>query len=134
MKIYTVHIKAKNADALQRPEFVREGFSIWAFLFTFLWAFYHRLWGAGMFLILMHVTFFTMMEAGVISRMSVEIIQLAFQVIIGLQGHDWIRMQLVKKGYVLSDIVTGISLIDAERRFFERHLPTGPQGRLQPAF
>lgn len=134
MKVYTVHIQPGASDALEKPEFVREGFNIFAFLFTFLWAFYHRLWGAGLFLIAFHMAFYSMLDAGLIARGSVEMAQLAFQIIVGLQGHDWIRLQLEKKGYVLSDVVTGGSLIEAERRYFERNLPASQPGRLQPSF
>ena len=52
MKTYTLHPPREafpyDADALERAELVKDGFSWGAFLFTFLWFFWHRLWLAGL--------------------------------------------------------------------------------------
>ena len=46
MTVYTVHeppMQAADADP-ERFRFVRDGFSLWAFLLTPLWMLCHRLW------------------------------------------------------------------------------------------
>ncbi len=40
--IYTVQLKPDSGKAVMRPEFVREGFSLWAFIFGIVWTLYHR--------------------------------------------------------------------------------------------
>src|SRR3954453_1476363 len=52
MKTYTLHPPQEafpyDDDALERAELVKDGFYWGAFLFTFLWFFWHRLWLAGL--------------------------------------------------------------------------------------
>lgn len=47
LRIYTIHEKegpkATDTDVI----LVREGFSVWAFLFPPLWALYHGMWPAA---------------------------------------------------------------------------------------
>ena len=48
MSIYTVHEPPlRAAETMPDPDrfaFVRDGFSVWAFLFAVLWMLWHRLW------------------------------------------------------------------------------------------
>ena len=51
MKTYTLHLPAgaqPGDSGLDRAELVKDGFSWGAFVFTFLWFFVHRLWLAGL--------------------------------------------------------------------------------------
>ena len=42
MRVYTVHLCQPGPD--EDLVFIREGFSFWAFLLTWVWALWHRLW------------------------------------------------------------------------------------------
>ena len=44
MKIYLVHISSKRNELKQLPIILRDGFSFPAFLFTAVWAVWHKLW------------------------------------------------------------------------------------------
>ena len=49
MAVYTVHVPASyyGSDVRTAPDqlvFVRDGFYVWAFVGTFLWLLWHRLW------------------------------------------------------------------------------------------
>ena len=52
MQTYTFHLprdaRPGDADALERADLVKDGFSWGAFFFTVLWFFWHRLWLAGL--------------------------------------------------------------------------------------
>ena len=124
MKVFTVHVKTDAVRSSEKPIFLREGFNIYAFLFTMLWALYQRLWwhAAGIM-----AAFVLLIQLGVhhfISSVSVGILQLAMQVLIGFAANDWRRRSLEKRGYIMTDITTGDSLLRAERRYFERYLKT----------
>ena len=124
MKIYTVHVKDDAVKSGEKPVFIREGFNPAAFLLTFIWAFAHRLWFAG-FAIL--AAFYLLIQIGImgfVSSLAVGILQLAMQVIIGYLANDWHRRGLARRGYIMTDVTTGDSLLRAERRYFERYLQT----------
>jgi hypothetical protein len=52
MAFYTLHLPANarpgEIRALDQARLLRDGFSVWAFLFPVLWFFWHRLWLAGL--------------------------------------------------------------------------------------
>lgn len=124
MKIYTVHIKPEDSHAQEKPIFVREGFNIFAFLFTFFWAFYKRLWLPA-FAMIGFCAFLVFIDSEhIMTPNSLAIIQLAFQLVIGFQANDWLRRGLGKQGYIIHDISSGESLLAAEQRYFERYLST----------
>jgi hypothetical protein len=127
MKIYTVHIKPGEADAQEKPIFVREGFNLFAFLFTFFWAFYKRLWFAGFLMLGFFLMLIAIDSEHIMTPDSLAVIQLAFQLVIGFQANDWLRRGMAKRGYILHDIASGTSLLAAEQRYFERYLSATPQ-------
>lgn len=122
LKIYTVHIHPDMSHAQERPIFVREGFNVWAFLLTVFWALYHRLWWVAGFVVLANIIVGMIGELQLLSTVSVVLLQLAIQVVVGLCGNDWLRTRLQQKGYILADITAGDSVLRAEQRYFERML------------
>ena len=89
-----------------------------------LWALSHRLWWHAAGIV---VTFVLLIQLGVhhfVSSPSVGVLQLVMQVYIGFAGNDWRRKVLARRGYIMTDITTGDSLLRAERRYFERYLKT----------
>ena len=62
MPVYTVHAPAGANPVVDgrtdRFAFVRDGFSIWAFLFGLLWLLYHRLWLAALGYLMLFVAAF----------------------------------------------------------------------------
>ncbi len=55
MRVYTVHLRRHGLIPDQDLVLVREGFSFWAFLFTFVWALWHCMWwtALGLFIVMM---------------------------------------------------------------------------------
>lgn len=122
MKIYTVHVRPDRLKAGEHPVFVREGFNWMAFIFTFLWAFYQRLWRLGFALLAVSLL---LQLAGMyigLSEPSVAAMQFGLQALIGMHGNDWLRSGLARQGYIVSDIASGDSLLAAQQRYFERYV------------
>ncbi len=122
MKIYTVHIKPDMLHAIEKPEFVREGFNIFAFLFSGLWALSQKLWWQAALLIGLYVLMGLLASRGFIQLETSALANLGIQLIAGLQGNDWVRARLSRSGYVLADIAVADTALRAQQRYFERHM------------
>lgn len=122
MRIYTVHIDPEEVGAAQKPVFVREGFNIFAFLFGAFWALYHRLWQPFFLILLLNGALMFAGKEQLISTTSLSILQLSVNVFFGLQGNDWIRSGLTRRGYILADVAVADSLLRAQQRYFDRYL------------
>jgi len=122
IKIYTVHIKPGTPNPYEKPVFVREGFTIFAFAFTLFWALYHRLWKASLIILLANLLLMALLRNHLLSADSTAIVQLAMNVLIGFHANDWLRAKLKKRGYITADITAADSKLRAEQRYFERYL------------
>ncbi|MDX2074146.1 MAG: DUF2628 domain-containing protein [Alphaproteobacteria bacterium] len=120
LKLYTVHTKPGSDHSLTKPVFLREGFNWPAFLFTFLWALYERLWLLALVILAANFAIAAGLRTGLIDQMSGTIILLALQVIVGFSGNDALRKRMRKQGYIFQDIASGDSLLRAEQRYFDR--------------
>ena len=115
MRVYTVHLlNIKSDDGL---EFVREGFSVWAFLLSWLWALRHRLWlFAGVILVAnMAVAGLELHPAGQAA------LSLGISVAAGLFGNDMRRRALAGRGYRDMGVVAEGDEDSAARRFLDAH-------------
>lgn len=121
-RIFTAHIDPSLARPYEEAEFVEEGFNWKAFIFSGLWALYHRLWLPLALIVLFNVVTMNMVEAGALTQIGLSILQLAVQLFIGFEGNEWRRRKLARQGYVMADIVVSDHPIRAEQRFFERYL------------
>ncbi len=121
LKVYTVHIHPKplkNGD----PDIVLvpEGFSVWALLFQFVWALFHRLWLIAFFMLvisgLMEWAF--KFAGGDITALAC---QLGFGILVGAEAQNLRRWTLQRRGYQLDAVVIGETLDEAELRYFEQN-------------
>lgn len=124
LHIYTVHVKPGYRPGEDEPLFIREGFNIWGFLFTLMWAFYQRLWLIGSIILTFNICVGLLRSHGFITEGSSFVILLGSQAFIGFQGNDWIRDRLKRQNYITAGIVSGENLLRAEQRFFD-HYATG---------
>ncbi len=120
--IYTVHIPPHFDVAKDEAVFIREGFNFFAFLFTFLWALYHRMWVMAPALFLVTLAAKWGADYGYFSMVTLTLINLAIQFISGLEGNNWRRDTLSRRGYIFADIVTSDTEIRARQRFYDRFL------------
>ncbi|MBI1180725.1 MAG: DUF2628 domain-containing protein [Alphaproteobacteria bacterium] len=114
-KIYTVHERGGIEGDV---EFVREGFSFWAFLFSFVWLWFHRAWLAGT---LVFAAFLLLgafeSVTGIPAYLDVTI-QVVLAAGVGIFGNDLYRAALARRGYVEAGVASGGSVEEAELRYF----------------
>jgi len=124
MKIYTVHVKPGLENAGQQPVFVGEGFNFFAFVFTFLWALYQRLWVPALLIFGVDFLLLSMNQHHILNHLSLAAIDLGFHILVGFWANDWLRTRLARRGYILADVTAGDNRLRAEQRYFERMLAT----------
>lgn len=121
-RLYSVHLNPKDPRPYESPVFVPEGFNFYAFVFGFLWALYHRIWLPAFIFIGLSVCVKVAAEYGDLSLPSTFILDLGIRLMIGMAANDLRRDTLEKRGWVTSDVVIADSLLEAERRYYDRHL------------
>lgn len=124
LRIYTVHIRPDIPAPYEKAEFVKEGFSTQAFLFTFFWTLYKRLWWPSAVIIAFFVLCGIGLEQEWLSPTGFSIVQLGAQGIFAYLANDWLRARLKREGYIIADIVSGDNMLRAEQRFFDRFAAT----------
>lgn len=121
MKLYTVHLRAWSAAPDREAQFVREGFSVAAFLFSGLWALYHRMWFAAVLMVAAAAGLALADEFLDLHPVFAEAVGIALSLWIGFEANDWRRAALRRRGFVEAGLVAAPALEQAEHRFFERH-------------
>lgn len=121
MHIYTAHVNPDEPHPYEQPQFVREGFNWYAFLFGALWAIYHRLWLLLALIVAMEFALAALVRAYDLSVLTLAIMQLGLRVWVAFEAGDFLRAKLKKQGFITSDVVTGETRLAAEQRFFSAH-------------
>ena len=124
MRVYTVHAPSVDGtlalSATDRFVFVRDGFSVWAFLFGPVWLLYRRLWlavlGYVVLAALLEVAL-TLLHAGGGTRLAVMAV---IAVLMGLEANSLRRWTLARRKWRQLDVVVANNEQAAERRFFDR--------------
>ena len=122
MTLYTVHVPEDTSNAVSRADravFLREGFSVWAFVFGWVFLVWHRLWLAALAWLVVGglvtgIAWFFHPPAG-----SMLALFGLMHVFLGIEGND-LRWRLGRRRYRLADIVSGAGLEEAEIGFFFR--------------
>ena len=115
LKLYTVHTKSGSRHTQGQPVFLREGFNWMAFVLTFLWAFYQRLWLLGVVIFAANIVAAFALRYGLLDQISVMLVQFALQFVVGFSANDALRARMQKQGYIFQDITSGDSLLRAEQ-------------------
>jgi len=123
MRIYSIHYRAGDQDVVV----VKEGFSWGAFLFTALWALWHRLWLTFLALLVLLLALDAAADLLGLSEAIASVIGLAVSVWIGYSANDWRRRGLERRGYVLSAVVAAQDGDAALRRYVD-FAPPGAAG------
>jgi hypothetical protein len=129
VRFYTVHTRRgpwSDSDlGGQETVFVKEGFSWGAFLFSVIWALYHRLWLGALVIVAGSVLLALASELLHMSPLLDGALGLAWSLLIGFEAQDWRRRSLARRDFVEVAVVSGASIVDAERRFFDATLYGG---------
>ena len=122
MSVYTVHQPPLRAGQTEPdPErfvFVRDGFSVWAFLLPPLWMLRHWLW----LVLVLYAVIAAVIEGSLYTigagAGGVGIAMLFVSLLIGFEASTLRRFTLARRGWRNIGVVSGDGLEVAERRFF----------------
>lgn len=133
MATYTLHLArdARPGDpaALDSAEVVKDAFSWGAFFFTVLWFFFHRLWIAGLGVLLALVVFQGALDVLKVHPAASFAANLLFSTLIGLEANSLRRWTLARNGRPVVDVVTAADRDEAEAKAFARWLERTPPAR-----
>jgi|GEM_PF-239362 hypothetical protein len=132
MRVYTVHVSADatpgDPAAFDKAILVRDGFTFFAFLFTALWFFAHRLWLAGLGVLVAVIAFGFLVSQLELTPMAGIAAHLIFSSLIGLEASSLRRWTYARRGIPVVDIVTGIDYEEAESKAAIRWLSRSQAG------
>ena len=124
MITYTLHLppdaQVGDPEALERAELVKDGFAWGAFFFTFLWFFYHRLWLAGLGVLLGLVALAVLFEVLDVPPFQATLAQILVQSLIALEASSLRRWTLRRHGRPAVDVVTASDRDEAAMKAFAR--------------
>ncbi|HKM88354.1 MAG TPA: DUF2628 domain-containing protein [Xanthobacteraceae bacterium] len=137
MSVYTVHEPPlRAADAATDPErfaFVRDGFSVWAFLLATLWMLWHRMWLVLLIYVAAVVGVETVLRYAGVPGPVLGIVALLISLLVGIEAATLRRFTLARRGWKNVGIVSAHDLEDAERRFFGGWVRAAPAQRVEPS-
>jgi hypothetical protein len=137
MSVYTVYEPPlRAADAVPDPErfaFVRDGFSVWAFLLAALWMLWHRMWLVLLIYLVVAVGVEAALHYAGVSDPVLGLVALLISLLIGIEAGTLRRFTLARRGWKNVGIISGDDLEDAERRFFDAWVRAAPGGRIEPS-
>lgn len=126
MTTYTLHLprQARPGDpaALEKADIVKDGFSWGAFFFTFLWFFFHRLWLAGLLVLVGLVAFNIGLNVLDVHPAAGVFAHLLLSILIGFEANSLRRWTYERRGRPVVDVVTGGDRDEAEAKAFARWL------------
>ncbi|MER2266365.1 DUF2628 domain-containing protein [Methylobacterium oxalidis] len=139
MRSYTLHLPRDagpgEAQGLDRAQIVPDGFSWGAFAFTALWFFFHRLWLAGLGVLVGLVAVAVLGRSLGLSPFTGTLVTLLVSVLIGLEASSLRRWTLARRGRPVRDAVVAGSVAEAESRLMARWLDSAaPPRPVAPAF
>jgi hypothetical protein len=130
VKSYTVHQPpsppAERIDRAEALVFVKDGFSLFAFLIAPVWMLVNRMW----LVLFIYVVLFAALRMILMAFGAPEPIANAvffgLNLLVAFEADSLRRWTLERRGFVLIGTVTGDSYDVCQRRFFESWLPTVP--------
>jgi hypothetical protein len=123
MSVYTVHEPPSwRGSAVTDAEslaFVRDGFSLWAFLLAPLWMLRHRMWLVLLGYVVVSIGLEILLRLFGASPFAIAVIGLLISLLIGLESGTLRRFTLGRRGWRNIGVVSGDDREAAERRFFD---------------
>ncbi|HEY1736149.1 MAG TPA: DUF2628 domain-containing protein [Methylovirgula sp.] len=121
MSIYTVQapVGSLGKPEFERAVFLREGFSWGAFIFSFFWLLWQRLWLVAVVWLVAESVLTSLYLRG-LSFGSTLLIGFLLHLLLGLEGNSLLRSRLARRRYRLVGVVSAAALEPAERQLFTR--------------
>jgi hypothetical protein len=137
MKTYTLHLPREaqpgDPEILERADLVKDGFSWGAFLFTFLWFWFHRLWLAGLAVFIALVAFDAVLAALQVQAFAATVAHLLLMLLIGFEANSLRRWTYLRRDRPVVDVVGANDQDEAAAKAFARWLSGPAQPRLPVA-
>ena len=127
MRVFTGHDRPDSLDPDRDWVVVEEGFSWPAFVLWAIWALWHRMWRAALFMVLAAVALeFALMAAGAdgVTRAAAA---MAYSALVGCGANDWRRAAVARQGYRQAGTVAASGRDAALHRFFDLAPEAGPE-------
>lgn len=123
-KFYSVYLDPKAYETAESAVFVKEGFSLLAAIPYFIpfWLFQRKMWVEASLALLLLSLMFSGAVHGVISINILNVLLLGYGLFAGFSAIDLYNNHLLRQGYVLSAVITGRDLLEAQQRFFASYL------------
>lgn len=112
--------RGHEAEAAEKAVFLKDGFNIYAFLFTGLWLLAKRLWLAFAVFVAIWAALVVGGRFIGLNPLAIGAAQALIGLFLGLEGHALIERKLLRKGWALAGVVEGRKVEEIERRFFEQ--------------
>jgi hypothetical protein len=128
MAVYTVHVPRGRWGERPTPEkivFLRDGFSVAAFLFGPFWLLWRRAWLAALLWTILLGVVGALAATG-LSREAVSVLEIALGALLGFEGSRLVAWTLARRGYAESAVIVAENLEDAETSFFASLQAGGP--------
>ena len=137
MKTYTLHVPEGalpgDPDALDKAELVPDRFSWLAFAFTFVWFFFHRLWLAGIAVLVLLAILHGALNLLHVHPIAGVAAQFFVAILIGLEANSLRRWTFARRGRPARDLVLAANRDEAEAKAFGRWLGSAPRRAPAPA-
>ncbi len=129
MSVFTVHAppprRGEPDSDPTRFAFVRDGFSVWAFLFAPLWMLRHRLWLAFFaYLVVVAVVQVALMALGTPDGVKIAV-GVLLALLVGFEAASLRRWTLSRRRWQSLGVVVADDLEAGERRFFDAWMAEG---------
>lgn len=130
-----VVMRGQNDSANDDVHFVRDGFAAFALAVPLFWLIWHRLWlhAAVWFGFSGAIAALVYWSANSLALSAALIATLSTNLLVALDGGDWIKQKLERKGYVESGIISARFQSGAEEVFASR-LVNSPLQKPAPSF
>ena len=119
MRHYTVHLRRHGLDPDRDLVLVKEGFSWPAFLFSVLWALWHRLWLVAGLFFLVQAALSLVLALWTPDPVSASAVSVGAALILAYIANDLRRWTLERRGFVETAVVAADGQDGAERRFLD---------------
>jgi len=135
-KIYSIHLPPPYSARGAEPEAVKEGFCFTAFLLNVIWALSLRLWVWAAVLFGLMVALLAIAALIGLNVLGQAIAIFAVMIWAGMEGNDWHRESLARRGWREAGVIAAESEDAALRRFGDLsalgQAPTAPPPSAPP--
>ena len=122
MHIYTIHEHPDTPAGERDPDpiAIREGFSVFALVFSLLWFLSKKMWRDSLLLTVVIFMLVAVLAAGGVADPMTNVVRVLMNVGLGLFAHDLYRAHLTRRGYRQATVASGGSKEEAILEYLMR--------------